>query len=192
MKSEEMKRKKFEILVKDIDEYLGRTGVSDSYRVIGDMEENYELISPLEFFIEKNEKNHWLTTIFNNTFIKRGVAFNYVETGTCVELADIEKNNIMELVVRIRKCNECPHTRYNNSAHCNIAYHLLFWLIFAISVDNENYNNNLSVVSDVAYVLNFDEAMLKDWITAVKGVLSGNKLSELEYKTKVGKAFFVR
>ena len=61
-----------------------------------------------------------------------------------------------------------------------------------MSVDNENYNNNLSVVSDVAFILDFDEDMLKDWITAVKGVLSGKKLPELDYKTKAGKEFFVR
>ena len=61
-----------------------------------------------------------------------------------------------------------------------------------MSVDNENYNNNLSVVSDVAYILDFNEEKLSDWITAVKGVLSGKKLWELDYKTEEGKDFFIR
>ena len=30
----------------------------------------------------------------------------------------------------------------------------------SFSVDNENYNNNLSVVSDVAFVLDFNEDMM--------------------------------
>lgn len=184
MKSEEMKRKKFEMLVRDIDEYLGATGVPYWRR-----EGEGAVISPVEFFIERNEENHWLATIFNNTFIKR---FR-IKFEDCEILQGINEKNIIQLVACIRKCNECVcDWGGHNHAHCNIAYHLLFWLIFAMSVDDENYNNNLSVVSDVAFVLDFNEDMMKDWITAVKGVLSGKKLSELNYKTEAGKGFFVR
>lgn len=174
MKSEEMKRKKFEILVKDIDEYLGRT---KTYKD-GD-------IFPLDFFIEKSENNQWLISILNNTF-------THLERSKQMDCSIlsffIEKDNIMELVKWIRDCDSCG----GKGKNCHFASHLLFWLIFTMAVDNENYNNNLSVVSDVAFVLDFDEDMLKDWITAVKGVLSGKKLPELEYKTEAGKAFFVR
>lgn len=81
---------------------------------------------------------------------------------------------------------------YNNCKHCNVPNHLLFWLIFIVSVDNENYNENLSIVSDTAYLLGFDEAKLADWITAVKGVLEGKKLNEMKYQTEEAQSFFVR
>ena len=41
-------------------------------------------------------------------------------------------------------------------------------------------------------LLNFDEEMVKDWIAAVKGVLEGKKLQQINYKTDAAKKFFVR
>lgn len=196
MKSDEMKLKKYEILVKDIDTYLGRTGLSGEMRteiiknVEGEDESITVPISPLEFLLDKPKDNKWLEGIFDNTFLKRGVGMMSIDT--CINLIDIEKDDVMKFLERIRKCNSCTNTSFNNPKYCNVPYHLLFWLIFSMSVDNENYNNNLSVVSDVAYILNFDEEMVKDWIAAVKGVLEGKKLQQINYKTDAAKKFFVR
>ena len=76
MKSDEMKMKKYEILVKDIDTYLGRTGLSR------------DTISPLEFLLDKPKDNKWLEGIFDNTFLNRGVGVLCAET--CIDLFDIE------------------------------------------------------------------------------------------------------
>lgn len=197
MKSDEMKMKKFEMLVRDIDEYLGRTGIS-GYKNVSTVSEDgeetvyQEPISPLEFIIDNDKKNEYLNIIYRNTFKKRGVGI--IGSDKCYELQldKIEKQNITKLIEGIRKCNECTNTRYNNVKQCNVPNHLLFWLIFIVCVDNDNYNENLNVVSDTAYLLGFDEKKLGDWITAVKGVLSGKKLSEIKYQTEDANAFFIR
>ena len=197
MKSAEMKMKKFEMLVRDIDDYLGRTGIfvyvdREVSTVSEDGKETVykEPISPLEFIIDNDKKNEYLNIIYRNTFKNRGVGI--VDLDYCRELGEIEKQNITKFIEEIRKCNECTNTRYNNVKQCNVPNHLLFWLIFIVCVDNDNYNENLNVVSDTAYLLGFDEKKLGDWITAVKGVLSGKKLNEMKYQTEDAKAFFVR
>ena len=194
MKSDDMKIKKFEMLIRDIDEYLGGTGVYGAREVSRMTEEGGEIIeyvpiSPLEFLIDNDGKSEYLNLIYKNSFSKRsGTGFR---TG-CINLIKIEKQDITKFIECIRKCNGCANTRYNKPEQCNVPNHLLFWLIFFVSVDNDNYNENLSIVSDTAYLLGFDEKKLQDWIVAVKGVLEGKKLKELKYQTKEAKTFFIR
>lgn len=195
MKSDDMKMKKFEILIRDIDEYLGRTGIS-GYRDVTAMIEGEEEvidrvpISPLEFLIDNDGKSEYLNLIYKNSFNKRGVGI--IGNDKCCALDRIEKQDITKFIEQIRKCNGCTNTRYNKVEQCNIPNHLLFWLIFIVCVDNDNYNENLNVVSDTAYLLGFDEKKLGDWIIAVKGVLSGKKLNEMKYQTEEANAFFIR
>lgn len=171
MKSEDMKIKKFEMLIRDVDEYLGRCPINNS--------------KVLELFINRNPQNVWMESVFNNSFSDSG------EVSGCLsgDYSDIiNTNDIISFIEGMRWCkDECGF-----ESHCNDGSHLMFWLIFMISIDSENYNNNLSVVSDTAFMLGFDEEKLSDWITAVKGVLAGKKLSELEYQTKEGTEFFIR
>ncbi len=188
MKSEEMKMKKFEMLIRDIDEYLGVTSICGEKRVSKISEEGEKIeekvpISPIEFFLDNGGKNEYINLIYKNSF--------HIRTSSvypCINLENIEKNDVTKVVELLRKCN----TSCNEYTSCNVPNHLLFWLIFIVSVDNENYNENLSIVSDTAYLLGFDEAKLADWITAVKGVLKGKKLNEMKYQTKVAQSFFVR
>lgn len=190
MKSDDMKIKKFEMLIRDIDEYLGGTGVYGAREVSRMTEEGGEIIeyvpiSPLEFLIDNDGKSEYLNLIYKNSFSKRSGIFSRTD---CINLVKIEKQDITKFIECIRKCNGCANTLYK----CNVPNHLLFWLIFIVSVDNDNYNENLSIVSDTAYLLGFDEKKLQDWIVAVKGVLEGKKLKELKYQTKEAKTFFIR
>ena len=109
----------------------------------------------------------------------------------CFNLSNYVKQDVNLFIEEIRKCNKCRDFDKINP-RCSVPKHLMFWLIFIVSVDNENYNENLSIVSDVAYLLGFDEERLADWVAAVKGVLEGKKLNEIEYKTKAAKEFFIR
>ena len=195
MKSDDMKIKKFEMLIRDIDEYLGRTGISGDREVSRMTEEGDEIIeyvpiSPLEFLIENDGKSEYLNLIYKNSFRKRGVGI--LGSDKCIWLDQIEKQDITKFIECIRKCNGCANTYYNKPEQCNVPNHLLFWLIFIVSVDNDNYNENLSIVSDTAYLLGFDEKKSQDWIVAAKGVLEGKKLKELKYQTKEAKTFFIR
>mgnify|MGYP004638636861 CR=1 FL=1 len=187
MKSDDMKMKKFEMLIRDIDEYLGGTGIYGKRKVSRMTEEGDEIteyvpISPLEFLIDNDGKSEYLNLIYKNSFSKR-------YGRNCIDLAEIEKQDITTFIARIRKCNGCF---YDASRRTSVPNHLLFWLIFIVSVDNDNYNENLSIVSDTAYLLGFDEKKLQDWIVAVKGVLEGKKLKELKYQTEEAKTFFIR
>lgn len=191
MKSAEMKLKKFEMLIRDIDEYLGSTGIIKDVYIEKDentsgnnsqKNEDKRKFSPIELFIESNTKSEYLNIILKNSF----------RTSCCCPVCDFKLRNYVKqdvnlFIEKIRKCNKC-YDEYE----CSVPMHLMFWLIFIVSVDNENYNENLSIVSDVAYLLGFDEERLADWVVAVKGVLEGKKLNEMEYKTESAKSFFIR
>ncbi len=194
MKSEDMKMKKFEMLVKDIDDYLGSTGISGDKEITKTDENGEEItetvpISPLEFILDDEEKNEYINIIYKNTF-KNRMHGNTMFLDACVhhydlDLREIDNKDIIKFIEKIRICNEC------GKRTCRVPNHLMFWLIFIVCVDNDNYNENLNVVSDMAYLLGFDEKKLSDWITAVKGVLSGKKLNEMRYQTEEAKEFFV-
>lgn len=212
MKSAEMKLKKFEMLIRDIDEYLGKSGIfKDVYiekdentsgnnsqknedkrkfspvNFYEDINEDKILFSPIELFIESNTKSEYLNIILKNSF----------RTSCCCGKCDFQLSNYVKqdvnlFIEEIRKCNKCYNLLGTFNNKCSVPNHLMFWLIFIVSVDNENYNENLSIVSDVAYLLGFDEERLADWVVAVKGVLEGKKLNEIEYKTEAAKEFFIR
>lgn len=192
MNNEDMRMQKFAIVVKDLEKYLGSTGISSKGSKGVNTEEDHVLedINPLEFFIDKSEGNVYKKIVFDNTFKARGVGL--LGRSFCFELDDVDKNDIMELVERMRKCNNCSMTAYNKPSRCNVPYHLLFWMIFTLGIDNKTYNNDLNVIADTAYVLQFNEEMLKDWINAVKAVFQGEKLNEIDYKTEQGRKFFIR
>lgn len=194
MKSTEMKLKKFEMLIRDIDEYLGDSGIvrdvcieKDENTSGNNSQKNNEdkiKFSPIELFIESNTKSEYLNIILKNSFR------NLIGIG-CFNLSNYVKQDVNLFIEEIRKCNKCRGFDKINPC-CSVPKHLMFWLIFIVSVDNENYNENLSIVSDVAYLLGFDEERLADWVVAVKGVLEGKKLNEIEYKTEAAKEFFIR
>lgn len=193
MKSEDMKMKKFEMLVKDIDDYLGCTGIRTGLKEITKIDENSEEktevvdISPLEYIFDDEEKNEYINIIYRNTF-KNKMRSVFCNRYYDLDLHEIDNKDIIEFIEKIRKCNECESSKIRA---CRVPNHLMFWLIFIVCVDNDNYNENLNVVSDMAYLLGFDEKKLSDWITAVKGVLSGKKLNEMRYQTEDAKKFFV-
>ena len=61
------------------------------------------------------------------------------------------------------------------------------------AIDDEFYNNEINMISDLAYLLGYTEAMMNDWIKAVKYLLDGNMLScdmLLEFKTTEANKFF--
>ena len=176
MKSEEMKMKKFEMLICDIERYFGDTGYGGWKHVNNEVEK----MSPFEFLLDNDGENEYVNLIYKNTFKFQ---------GACCAIDCTDEQSIIEFIEKIRFCNRCTNWR---NQRCNVAKRLMFWLILIVSVDNKNYNENLSIVSDAAYLLGFDEKKMADWIAAVKGVLEGKKLNEVNYQTEEAKAFFIR
>ena len=85
--------------------------------------------------------------------------------------------------------------RENRSAN-NVkqSWRLIFWLLFAAAVDDEIYNKELSKIIELAYLLDFNEPMIRDWCNAVKYTASGNKFGKdcnLKFETQQGKNFFL-
>lgn len=77
---------------------------------------------------------------------------------------------------------------------CVPIYWNIFWNLFIVALDDEIFNNQMSNVADLAFILGFDEHMMRDWCRAVEYVLSGNRLSQdcnLKCDTIEGENFFL-
>lgn len=72
---------------------------------------------------------------------------------------------------------------------------ILFWSLMIIAIDENLYNEKIDIIADMAYLFKFSEEMLEDWITGVKFILQGEKLTKdfnkkEKFKTKEAKEFF--
>ena len=71
---------------------------------------------------------------------------------------------------------------------------MVFWMLFMAALDDEIYNNELDSIIDIAYCMDFDEAMIRDWCRAVEYVMQGNHLQEgcdFPCETLEGARFFL-
>ena len=108
----------------------------------------------------------------------------------CENIEDVQAEHCSNVVQMINLFRE------NRSAN-NVkqSWRLIFWLLFAAAVDDEIYNKELSKIIEVAYLLDFNEPMIRDWCNAVKYTASGNKFDkdcDLKFETQQGKDFFLR
>lgn len=161
--AEEMKLRKFESIVKSLNELLGRTCCMEG--------------KPIALFLGE-EGNDYYKIILNNSFNNVGLRCNgIVGQGQITIDKFIEGSEFCTL--------NCGDTK------CNIKYPLIFWLLMALAVDKEKYTSSLSVVSDTAYLLGFSEAMLEDWTKAIRAVLLGEDIRSVTYKTdEASKVFY--
>lgn len=70
---------------------------------------------------------------------------------------------------------------------------LIFWALVLVAIDEEFYKNEVNMIADLAYMLDFNEDMMADWIQAVKYLLDGNMFNEnmnIDFKTAEAKLFF--
>ncbi len=70
---------------------------------------------------------------------------------------------------------------------------MIFWALLIATIDESFYNNEINMISDLAYMLGFTEDMMSDWVAAVKYLLDGNRFSKtmpLEFKTPEANKFF--
>lgn len=84
--------------------------------------------------------------------------------------------------------------RTTGEKNFNLFYRLIFWLLFSAAVNDEIYNNELSSIVDLAYCLDFNEALMRDWCKVVVFVIGGGKLSEtspLTLETAEANEFFL-
>ena len=90
----------------------------------------------------------------------------------------------------------CKLDRYRDPAPCagsQIRGGLIFWALILVAIDEEFYKNEVNMIADLAYMLDFNEDMMADWIQAVKYLLGGNMFNEnmnIDFKTAEAKLFF--
>lgn len=89
------------------------------------------------------------------------------------------------------QANPFSATAGKSKRSCN---QMIFWMLFLAALDDEIYNNELDSIIDIAYCMDFNEVMIRDWCRAVEYVMQGKRFSEncnLQCETEEGKAFFL-
>lgn len=74
-----------------------------------------------------------------------------------------------------------------------VSFSLIFWALLLAALDDDFYKNEISVISDMACMFDFNEDMMDDWTAAVKYLLDCNQFSEnmaIEFKTAEANLFF--
>lgn len=168
MNTEEMKMKKFETIVKKADEILGQT-----YNMQG---------SPIVLFLG-DSGNDYYKVILQHSFSKRH--------WRC-DTSNMEKQISVDKIINASKYCGRQCKIEDGKGKCNIKYPLIYWLLMAVAVDEEKYNSSLSIVSDAAYILGYNDDMVEDWTNAVKATLLGEDITKIEYKTTDAKMIFAQ
>lgn len=106
-------------------------------------------------------------------------------------------SSISSVILDQRWCIGNPNKLSFDCAHVNGSYShydIIFWFFMLAAIDDRIYNDQLDYIVDVAYLLHFSEAMIRDWCRAVVYVLDGHTLSpdcDLTCETEEGKTFFL-
>lgn len=167
MKCEEMRILKFKKMVSEITDYLNTKEWQRYVEVLFEEEDNvwYEII--------------------NEIYAQRTGFFKFCRIGDGLSEIPVEKYRD-HLLKYYKDCYGCQF-----QYECGVPYHVIFWMLFHLSVCEKTYENNLCIVADTAYLTGFTEDMLKDWVEAIKAVLEGKSLQEVSYSTEEAKNFFV-
>ena len=174
MTKDEMKLEKFKSIVHTI-----RKSINSDYYYIFFGWKNGEgkIKSPLEVFVDRNSENPYMEFIFNEAYIDYGDLHYLGGSGMTICVTHEPYGILGEL-------KDCYHAT---------KYYFMMWLIMLVAIDNDNYNKNLNIVSDVAYCLGITEDNgLNDCIIGVKGILKGEDIATYEYKNDVAREMFER
>lgn len=163
MTKEEMKLVKFETMIND----LYSKGF---FPTVNFEDEKGNDINPVVILLGQESINPYIEIISRITM-----------PGMCKRKRDVD---IKKLILEARTCIECGWQC------CNLAAQLLFVSLLCLAIDNELYNEKLEIVSDVAYLIGFNEQMIEDWIAAVKKFLLAEKICYKEMKTEQARRFF--
>lgn len=165
-----MKYVKFEILVDDLAEWFGRF-----YLSIGDE----ATLNPLEIIFNINNLNVYADKLIKNSMIKKKSRF-LIGNWESNEIEFIEHTGSMGIKELVKECRMKEDLKFN----------IIFWSLFIVAVDEKAYNEKLSDISDIAYLIGFTEEMLEDWITALKLILEGKDFKNYSYVTAEANLFF--
>ncbi len=133
----------------------------------------------------------WLSSYVDNPYINMLVAesiFSRCEMGNNV-YGYVQNNSFS-----VSKPNATGSSYYDIRVPESAPYDTVFWFFMLAAIDDRIYNDQLDYIVDVAYLLHFSEAMIRDWCRAVVYILDGHTLSpdcDLMCETEEGKTFFL-
>lgn len=199
----EVKLAKFEIMLKEASKWL--------YGYRGNYSKDGYVTMPFYFpltdknRLQKYRQNVYFTKIYD-------VCFNKVKYG---DVFGPNLNEISNIITEIRNSQTLEINVIGGKVDTDIGNALLigfgpksnctevetyklrggiiFLLLLTAAVNDDFYDNEINMISDLAYMLDFTEDMMSDWVAAVKYLLDGNRFSEnisLEFKTPEANLFF--
>lgn len=186
--SEDMKLIKFETIITDL-----RKKFEQKFELCI-VDESEGQINPLKLLLGETSNNKYgqviLDKSFNSNIVLNWVCSYYDYNKYCIN--NDTPNKIDALIELCRVCNTCnPYIiKHGLKRNCNLSGQLIFFSLMYIAVDNDNYNEKINIISDMAYLIGFNEEMIKDWIYVVKMVLKSEKIDLNKLNTEEAKGFF--
>lgn len=134
---------------------------------------------------DKYYKNSFLAVVFDTVFLKPTIGG---KSGPLIDEWDKALKLLEEDSIKLYTSNSMTwiYTFYWKSS-------MIFWALVMTAIDDDFYNNEINMISDLAYLLGYTEDMMSDWVEAVKYLLDGNMFSSdmpLEFKTAEANKFF--
>ena len=167
MTSDNMKVVKFETIIKDL------------WTKLGGCRQNSQGNNPLKILLGDMNNKYAQIVIENSFDTKRSTLNCYY---------NLYEDNVIKLIEDCRLCNS---KRPNGcSAKCNLSNQIVFFGLIALAIDNDSYNEKLSVITDFAYLLDFNENTIADWVFGVKAVLMAERIDITQMNTDRAIEFF--
>lgn len=167
MTNEEMKTVRFRMVIQEL---------------WGDFKEFKQVAlskNPLTVLFGEKSDNPFVQVILEETFKEGKAEVFECEDQACNTLEDIE-----DVIKECKACSGC--TFYS----CSISGQIIFFSLLIAALDENAYMENVEMIADFAFLIGFDEDMMKDWIYAVKSVL-GNETFEInKMRTEKARNFF--
>lgn len=199
----EVKLAKFEIMLKEASKWL--------YGYRGNYSKDGYVTMPFYFpltdknRLQKYRQNVYFTKIYDVCFnkVKYGDVFGPNLNEISNIITEIKNSQTLEINVIGGKVDfdlaDALTIGFGPKSNCTAVetYKLrggiIFLLLLTAAVNDDFYDNEINMISDLAYMLGFTEDMMFDWVAAVKYLLDGNGFSEnmpLEFKTPEANLFF--
>lgn len=187
--SEETKLAKFEVIVSEIQKWFNRgDGRMHSGFGFATIDEFPEKNFAFDFSNGKHCRPNFLDTYNSNSYI----ASLQRTVGTTFPSDKVSITEISEIIKIYKDAPKDSLVSADLSKRSR--NQMMFWMLFMAALDDEIYNNELDSIIDIAYCMDFDEAMIRDWCHAVEYVMQGNRLREgcnFPCETLDGAAFFL-
>ena len=147
--------------------------------------------SPLKFLLGESSNNKYGQIILDKSFNFNIVSkfYGWPPDDCKYFISNDTPNKIDTLINACRVCNRTVSS-CGLKMKCNLSSQLIFFALMYVAVDNNNYKEKIKIISDIAYLIGFNEKMMNDWIYVVKMVLKAEKIDLDKLNTKEAKGFF--